>query len=789
MTTEAKSAPYLYDLNPEQREAVLHTEGPLLILAGAGSGKTKTLVHRIVHLIRGKGVDPSQIVAVTFTNRAADEMRERVQAYAGPEARAVTVSTFHSLGVRILRAHGHRLGLPDRFAIYSGPDQLAALRTACEEISIDDDRFDLKRILRRISDWKTRRVSPEVAAREVAEAKTRGNRADDYAILAAHAYGRYEEVLRAAGAVDFDDLLLLPVELLERDEEVRRDLWRRWHYIMIDEYQDTNAVQLDMARLLAGPRRNLCVVGDDDQAIYAFRGADVSNILEFERHFPGARVIKLEQNYRSTRRILAAANAVIAGNPHRHQKQLRTENPIGAPIDYYEHPDEEAEAETIAKEISVRRFTQKRKWGDFAILYRTNTQARPLEEALRAQNIPYRVIGGTSFFDRKEVADAMAYLRAVAFPDDEIAIRRIINYPTRGIGRTTVLRIAEAAQLAKVSFARALAEAEEMVGGAAARAIREFLQLLADARERLAAAEAEAAAAPPPEGLPPIARWAQDFFDRIGLEEAIRADKRNARSADARVDNLRDVVGSIARFERRRWAERVGWEGVASGRMGPVGGSGGAAIAGAVTMSAGAPAASAGAPAASVPGSATLAGGDAQAARAASHTPSAPPEDWTPPTLADALARIALVDLDDRKEDGREDDATVALMTLHSAKGLEFPEVFIVGLEEEILPHARSLDDAADPEAPGRGDPLAEERRLFYVGITRAQQRLTLSLCRARRRNGELVPRQPSRYLQEIPADLLNVKTTGVVLSAEESAALRQNFFAQMKAMLAGGEE
>ncbi|HEX7120620.1 MAG TPA: UvrD-helicase domain-containing protein [Longimicrobiales bacterium] len=731
MTTEAKPAPYLYDLNPEQRAAVLHTEGPLLILAGAGSGKTKTLVHRIVHLIRGKEVEPSRIVVVTFTNRAADEMRERVQAYAGKEARAVTVSTFHSLGVRILRAHGARLGLPERFAVYSAPDQLAALRTACAEISIDDDRFDLKRVLRRISDWKSRRVSPEAAAREVAEARTRGGRADDYAILSAHAYGRYEEVLRAAGAVDFDDLLLLPVRLLEEDDEARRDLWRRWHYLMIDEYQDTNAVQLDMARLLAGPRRNLCVVGDDDQSIYAFRGADVGNILEFERHFPGARVITLEQNYRSTRRILAAANAVIAGNAHRHPKQLRTENAIGAPIDYYEHADEEAEAETIAKELSVRRFTQKAKWGDFAVLYRTNTQARPLEEALRAQNIPYRVIGGTSFFDRKEVADAVAYLRAVAYPDDEIAVRRIINYPTRGIGRTTVLKVAEVAQEKRVGFVEALAKADaELLGAAPARAVAEFLELLAHARAELRAAEANAAAAAPGAGLPPIARWADEFFARIGIEEAIRADKRNARSADARVDNLRDVVGAIARFERRTWAALAELE----------------------------------------------------------EDPAAA-EEWSPPTLADALARIALADMDDRDGDDREDDASVALMTLHSAKGLEFPEVFIVGLEEEILPHARSLDDAADADAPGYGDPLAEERRLLYVGITRARQRLTLSLCRARRKNGEAVPRQPSRYLAEIPADLLNVKSAQTILSAEESAALRENFFAQMKAMLGGGEE
>ncbi|HEX7049167.1 MAG TPA: UvrD-helicase domain-containing protein [Longimicrobiales bacterium] len=722
MPPTATSTRYLSDLNPEQRAAVLHTEGPLLVLAGAGSGKTKTLVHRIVHLIRGHKVDPARIVVVTFTNRAAEEMRQRVQSYAGREARAVVISTFHSLGVRILRAHASRLGLPQRFAIYAAPDQLAALKTACAEISIDDDRFDLKRVLRRISDWKGRRISPEVAAREVREAPMRGNRSDDYEILAAGAYARYEEILRASGAVDFDDLLLLPVRLLEADEEARRDLWRRWHYLMIDEYQDTNAVQFELARLLAGSRRNLCVVGDDDQAIYAFRGADVGNILEFERHFPGARVITLEQNYRSTRRILEAANAVIAGNPRRHPKRLRTANGIGAPIDSYEHADEEAEAETIAAEISVRAFTQKLKWGDFAVLYRVNTQARPLEEALRAKNVPYRVIGGTSFFERKEVADAIAYLRAVVHPDDEIALRRIINYPARGIGRATVLKLAEQAQARNVSFAEALRSAgEDDVGGAAAHAIGTFLAVLRDARRTLEAAEAEARRTPPAAEMPPIARWAHDFFDRLGLEAAIRADPRNARSADARVDNLRDLVGSIARYERRVWAaatEEAEREGAAG----------------------------------------------------------------FPPSLADALARIALADGDDRDGHDREDDATVALMTLHSAKGLEFSDVFIVGLEEGILPHARSLADA-EAETP-RGDPLAEERRLFYVGITRARRRLTLSLCRARRKGGELVPSLPSRFLEEIPAELLNVKTAETLLSPEESADLRENFFDRMRQML-----
>ncbi|MBX6365546.1 MAG: UvrD-helicase domain-containing protein [Gemmatimonadetes bacterium] len=725
--------PYLRSLNPEQRRAVQLTEGPVLVLAGAGSGKTKTLVHRIVHLIRGRGVDPARIVAVTFTNRAAEEMRERVKAYAGAEARQVLLSTFHSLGARILREHAHRLGLPARFAIYSTPDQLAALRTACAEISIDDDSFDLKRIARRISDWKSRRVDPVTAKREVAAGITRGNRADAYAVLAADAYAKYEEVLRASGAVDFDDLLLLPVRLLSEDEEVRRAVWKRWHYVMVDEYQDTNAVQFEMARLLAGSRRNLCVVGDDDQSIYAFRGADVGNILEFERHFPGAAVVKLEQNYRSTQRILEAANAVIAGNARRHPKRLRTDNGPGAPIDYCEYADERAEAEGVAREIQTRRLTHKLAWGDFAVLYRTNTQARVFEEALRERNIPYRVVGGTSFFERKEVADATAYLRAVAHPHDEIAIRRIINYPARGIGRTTVLRIAELAAQRGVPFAVALESLDAGdVGAAPARAIAGFLDLLAAARQGLAAAEAESARTPFHATLPPIARWADEFFRQIGLEDEIRKDPRNARSADARSDNLKDLVGSIARYERRVWDD-----------------------------------------------AATRMGGPLLEAAAE------PPEDWSPPTLAEALARLALVDMNE-EDDRRTDDASVALMTLHSAKGLEFSDVFLVGLEEGILPHARSLDAAADAEEASAADPLAEERRLLYVGITRARRRLSLSLCKTRGKSA--APTVPSRYLADIPPELLNVRTEGAALSPEESAELRKNFFSQMRAML-GSED
>jgi superfamily I DNA/RNA helicase len=705
---------YLNQLNAEQRSAVQRTEGPVLILAGAGSGKTRTLVYRIVHLVRGGKVDPARIVAVTFTNRAAEEMRARVHEFAGDGAKRVTISTFHSLGVRILREHGDRLGLPKKFAIYSSPDQLGVLKSACSEISSADDSFDLKRVMRQISDWKTRGLTPMDAVKHVAAEQTRGNRSDDYAVLSADAYGRYEETLRACGAVDFDDLLLLSVRLLREDETVRQALWKRWHYFMIDEYQDTNAVQLEMARILAGPRRNLCVVGDDDQSIYAFRGADVANILEFERHFPGTAVIRLEQNYRSTQRILAAANAVIAGNRHRHDKTLHTKNAVGAALDLWTHDTDVAEAEGVAREIQVRRMTRKMRWEEFAVLYRTNPQSRVLEEALRTQNIPYRVLGGTSFFERKEVVDCLAYLRAVVLPDDEIALRRIINWPTRGIGRTTVLRLAASARDRRVPFASLLRSATAGdLGSAQAAAVHEFERLLAGARQDLRAAESAAAMPPPEHGFPPLAAWADALFRRLAIEDALRAEHRDG-TIETRVDNVRDVVGTIARYERKVWEE-------------------------------------------------------------------AGTEDWEPPSIVDALARLTLAEMDDNDADEPE-SAGVTLMTMHSAKGLEFSDVFIVGLEEGILPHARSL---TGENAGEYGDPLAEERRLFYVGMTRAKQRLGLSCCRSRRRGGSAMTILPSRYLDEIPAELVEVRDTATTLTPEESTSLRTNFFASMKDMLA----
>jgi DNA helicase II / ATP-dependent DNA helicase PcrA len=723
---------HLRELNPAQREAVLALEGPVLVLAGAGSGKTRTLVHRIVHLLES-GIEPRRILAVTFTNRAAAEMRERVAAAAGKRARQVTLSTFHSLGARILRQHGKLIDLPERFAIYSTGDQLALLRRIMtEEVHVvataGEENYDVKRVLARISSWKNRLMGPGEARREVAEGRTIGNRSDDYAILAADAFPRYEESLRAAGACDFDDLLLRPVELLRAHAEAREAMWRRWHYLMVDEYQDTNGAQLELARLLAGPRKNLCVVGDDDQSIYAWRGADLRNILDFERHFGGARVVILEENYRSTQRILDAANAVIGHNVARKPKRMRTDNGPGPKIEYWEFDDEggrgadENEAAMVAREVGIRRFQERLQWREFAVLYRANHQARPIEEALREANIPYRVVGGTSYFDRKEIADATAYLRLLVNERDDLAMRRIINFPTRGIGRTTLLRIVEAARGRRCSIGQVLGGDVRRVEGMSApqaQALEAFAHLIERARLELGRTEAAVRDGTAEPGA--LAAWVDTFLREIRLEEALRAESKGERMGEIRVANLRDFVGSIAAYERRTWGE------------------------------------------APLP--------DEEA-------------DWEPPSLGGFLQKVSLFSDAESNEDDRDDTADqVTLLTLHSAKGLEFAHVFLVGLEEEILPHARSVHElGSDPTS----DPIAEERRLFYVGMTRARHRLTLSGCRTRKRGQEIYPRQPSRFLKEVPTELLDVKTVGSASSLTETdrQELRENFFTQMRQML-----
>jgi DNA helicase II / ATP-dependent DNA helicase PcrA len=741
---------YLRDLNPEQQQAALATEGPVLVLAGAGSGKTRMLIHRIAYLIRDRRVDPRNILAVTFTNKAAKEMQERVARIVGKEAKGVILSTFHSLGARILREHGALAGLPKDFSIYPTGDQVSAIkRIMTEEVHVQatkgDDAYDVKRILFQVSDWKNRLVTPEEARKEVAEGMIKGDRGDDYAVLAADVYPRYQQSLRAAGACDFDDLLLLPVQILREHAEVRERMWKRWRYLMIDEYQDTNGAQLEMARLMAGPHKNLCVVGDDDQSIYAWRGADATNILDFERHYPGARVVVMEENYRSTQHILDAANAVIAHNTARRAKRLRTANGPGPKLDLWtfgeekDKPAEEMEAEMIASEIGVRRFREQLSWGDFAVLYRTNLQSKPLEEQLRAANIPYRVVGGTSFFDRKEVSDLVAYLRVLLNPKDEVALRRIVNYPVRGIGRTTLLKLVEAARAVPQPLYETMkaAASVEGINRAQSEAVRAFVEMMEELRLEFQSTQAGI-----DHGVTTgrtLAGFARELVKRIRLEEAVRADNaKSERAAEVRVEILREFVVSLERYEERAWASRP---------------------------------------------------------------PPDEEDDWDPPSLRGFLERVSLTDEDDRKDKEDENPDLVTLMTMHSAKGLEFSHVFIVGLEEDILPHSRSVKaaDAAAAEAEeawntweanGSADPISEERRLFYVGITRARHRLTLSGCATRRQRGDPIPRQPSRFLKEIPAELVEHRNAGAgptSLSKEESKEMKANFFAQMKSMLGNG--
>ena len=727
---------YLRELNPEQREAALATQGPVLILAGAGSGKTRTLIFRIAHLLR-TGVDPRSILAVTFTNKAALEMKERVAKLVGKEAKGVLLSTFHSLGARLLREHGTRLGLPKDFSIYPTGDQAQIVkRIIAEEVHVvataGEDVYDAKKILFQIGDWKNRMVDPAGAAREVNEAVIQGNRTDDYAVLAAAVYPRYEASLRAAGACDFDDLLLLPVKLLQEDAEVRERCWKRWRYIMIDEYQDTNGAQLEMARLLAGPLKNLCVVGDDDQSIYAWRGADVRNILDFERQFPGCKVVIMEENYRSTQRILDAANGVIANNTTRKAKTLRTGNGPGPKVDLWEFTEaartaEELEAEMVAREIGVRRWHEQLKWNDFAVLYRTNLQAKPVEEALRVANIPYRVIGGQSYFDRKEVADAVAYLRVIINPADEVSLRRIINYPTRGIGRTTLTNLVEDARDARRSLWETMRHVDEVaaVSRAQREPVKHFVETIEELQVEYRATEAAIAAGQVEERT--LCGFARDAVKRLRLEEAVRADNaKSERAAEVRVEILRDFIASIGTYEERTWTAQP------------------------------------------LP--------DEE-------------DDWSPPALRDFLERISLSEDDDKKDKEDDEPDRVTLMSMHAAKGLEFTHVFIIGLEEEILPHSRSVKAVTEETEESGIDPIAEERRLFYVGITRARHRLTLSGCATRQQRGGSIPRQPSRFLKEIPVDLIEHRSgqSRTSLAPEEAKEMKENFFARMKEMLAQG--
>jgi DNA helicase-2/ATP-dependent DNA helicase PcrA len=632
-------------LNAAQLDAVRTLSGPLLVLAGAGTGKTRVVTHRVAELIRHR-TRPSRILAVTFTNKAANEMRQRTAALIGKRVKEKPeISTFHSLCVRILRRRIRHLGYPSGFAIHDRGDQEGVARSVLREIKVADALLRPGELIYMIGRWKTATVSPAQAA---AEAET------DKQHLAAAAYRRYQNALKAAGAVDFDDLLLCTEELFRRFPDVRREEAGRFDHLLVDEYQDTNASQYRIVKALAGDHRNLCVVGDDDQSIYGWRGAEVAHILRFKHDWPEAKVVRLEVNYRSTREILAWANRLIAFNKLRHAKALRTAA-RGDPPRILQLDDETAEAKTVVSEIRAAVRAGRSRPRDFAVLFRTNEQPRQFEEEFRRAKLPYVLVGGMSFYDRKEVRDVLAYLKMLVNPHDEVSLLRVINTPARGIGQATVGRLLEEAVGRSVPVWEVLSEAERLgiTPPATLRAIDAFRSLVTRYRKR---AESEK-----------LVTVVGELIHEIDYRSELARLYTSGEDRQTRWDAVEEIVNAVGGYSTR--SDR--------------------------------------------------------------------------PTLAGFVQEVVLEGRDDdRGVESQLDRDAVALMTLHSAKGLEFPEVYLVGMEEGLLPHKRSL--AEDSSA------VDEERRLCYVGLTRAKRRLTLTLSLSRRKWGKARPTQPSRFLYEI---------------------------------------
>ena len=639
----------IYDtLNHEQQEAVFHTEGPVLILAGAGSGKTRVLTHRIAYLIEEKGVNPWNIMAITFTNKAAGEMRERVDKIVGFGAESIWVSTFHSSCVRILRRYIDRLGFDHNFAIYDTDDQKSLMKDICKRLEIDTKVYKERAILAAISSAKDELISPE---------EYQLNTMSDFSKKKiALAYLEYQKELKKNNALDFDDLIVKTVELFQACPDVLDYYQERFRYIMVDEYQDTNTAQFKFVSLLAAKYRNLCVVGDDDQSIYKFRGANIGNILGFEKIFPDAMVIRLEQNYRSTQNILNAANEVIKNNVGRKDKTLWTENQEGEKIHFRQFMNAYEEAEYIVGDISKKVREKDGDYRDFAILYRTNAQSRLFEEKMLMANIPYKLVGGVNFYARKEIKDLLSYLKTVDNARDDLAVRRIINVPKRGIGATTLTRVQDYAVQKDISFYEALREASQIPSlGRAAAKVEPFVTFIQTMRSKA-------------EYLSP-SELLKEIIEETGYVTELQAE--GTEEAEARIENIDELITKVVTYE----------------------------------------------------------------------------EENEEPTLSGFLEEVALVaDID--SVDG--DDNQVLLMTLHSAKGLEFPYVYLAGMEDGIFPSYMTIT-ADDPTE------IEEERRLCYVGITRAMRDLTLTCAQQRMIRGETQYNKVSRFIKEIPREMVEL--------------------------------
>lgn len=638
----------IYDsLNEEQKKGVFTTEGPVLLLAGAGSGKTRVLTHRAVYLIEELGVNPYHILAITFTNKAAGEMRERIDDMVGYGSENIWVSTFHSTCVRILRRFIDHIGFGTNFTIYDTEDQKTIMKDICKRLEIDTKMYKEKSFLAAISSAKDELISPEAYALRA--------QGDFRKMKEAAVYREYQQVLRKNNALDFDDLIVKTVELFQSDMEVLDYYQERFRYIMVDEYQDTNTAQFQLIKLLAGKYKNLCVVGDDDQSIYKFRGANIYNILNFEKEFPNAVTIKLEQNYRSTQNILNAANGVIANNVGRKAKRLWTENEEGEKIAFHQFETGFDEADYVAKDIRSKVREGMYHYGDCAVLYRTNAQSRLFEERFITASIPYKIVGGVNFYSRREIKDLLAYLKTIDNAMDDLAVRRIINVPKRGIGATTLSRVQDYADENSLTFYNALKMAEEIgtIGRASAK-IRPFVMLIQSMRSKLPYIS--------------VSELLQEIIEETGYVRELEAE--NTEEAQQRIENIDELISKAVTYE----------------------------------------------------------------------------ESEEEPTLSGFLEEVALVaDIDsvDETQD------YVVLMTLHSAKGLEFPQVYLAGMEDGLFPGFGAIC-AENPTAE-----IEEERRLAYVGITRAKERLSISCARMRMIRGETQYNKVSRFVKEIPRELL----------------------------------
>lgn len=669
------AAALLEGLNEQQRAAVEHAGGPLLIVAGAGSGKTRVLTHRIAHLLATRHVHPGEILAITFTNKAAGEMKERVEQLVGPRANAMWVMTFHSACVRILRRESKRLGFTSSFSIYDGADSKRLMALVCRDLDLDPKQYPPKSFSAKVSNLKNELIDEETFA---------GQAENPFEKKLAEAYVLYQSRLREANALDFDDIIMTTVNLLQAFPDVAEHYRRRFRHVLVDEYQDTNHAQYTLVRELVGTSEGvedpaeLCVVGDADQSIYAFRGATIRNILQFEEDYPQARTILLEQNYRSTQTILTAANAVIERNASRRPKNLWTESGDGPVITGYVADQEHDEAQYIADEIDRLTDAGDSRPGDVAVFYRTNAQSRVFEEVFIRVGLPYKVVGGVRFYERKEVRDVLAYLRVLANPEDTVPLRRILNVPKRGIGDRAEAMLEALALREKISFAAALRRVDEAYGMAArsANAVKRFNELLEELRTVV-----ESGAGP--------ATVLEAVLERTGYLAELQASTDP--QDETRVENLQELAAVALEYEQDR-------------------------------------------------------------------------TDDEPGTLADFLERVALVADSDQIPDGEEGDGggVITLMTLHTAKGLEFPVVFLTGMEDGVFPHMRAL---------GQTKELEEERRLAYVGITRARERLYVTRSTMRSAWGQPSYNPPSRFLEEIPETLIEWKRTGGSSAPSASAS------------------